>query len=94
MPTEETIRNVLRDLQSTYSLRKAHIFGSYADGRATSQSDLDLLVEFDRPSVSLITLNELKYDLEEQLGVSVDVLHAPLPHDAMIIPTKVVPLYE
>ena len=35
MPTEETIRNVLRNLQSTYSLRKAHIFGSYADGRAT-----------------------------------------------------------
>ena len=90
MPTEETIRNVLRDLQSTYSLRKAHIFGSYADGRAASQSDLDLLVEFDRPSVSLITLNELKYDLEEQLGLPVDVVHVPLPAGSMIQPQKVV----
>ena len=51
MPTEETIRNVLRNLQSTYSLRKAHIFGSYAEGRATASSDLDLLVEFDHPTV-------------------------------------------
>ena len=90
MPTEETIRNVLRNLQSTYSLRKAHIFGSYADGRATSQSDLDLLVEFDRPSVSLITLNELKYDLEEQLGLPVDVVHVPLPAGSMVQPQKVV----
>ena len=90
MPTEETIRNVLRDLQSTYSLRKAHFFGSYADGRATSQSDLDLLVEFDRPSVSLITLNELKYDLEEQLGLPVDVVHVPLPAGNLIQPQKVV----
>ena len=42
----------------------------------------------------LIIAGALKLDLEEQLGVSVDVLHAPLPHDAMIIPSKVVPLYE
>ena len=90
MPTEETIRSVLQGLQSTYSLRRAHIFGSYADGRATSQSDLDLLVEFDRPAVSLITLNTLKYDLEEQLGLPVDVIHAPLPDGSMIRPKKVV----
>ena len=87
MPTEETIRSVLQGLQSTYSLRRAHIFGSYADGRATSQ---DLLVEFDRPAVSLITLNALKYDLEEQLGLPVDVIHAPLPDGSMIRPKKVV----
>ena len=90
MPTEETIRSVLQGLQSTYSLRRAHIFGSYADGRATSQSDLDLLVEFDSPAVSLITLNALKYDLEEQLGLPVDVIHAPLPDGSMIRPKKVV----
>lgn len=90
MPTEETIRSVLQGLQSTYSLRRAHIFGSYADGRATSQSDLDLLVEFDRPAVSLITLNALKYDLEEQLGLPVDVIHAPLPDGSMIRPKTVV----
>lgn len=90
MPTEETLRSVLQNLQSTYSLRGAHILGSYADGRATSQSALDLLVEFDRPAVSLISLTSLKYDLEEQLGLPEDVVHFPLPADSMIQPQKVV----
>ena len=41
-------------------------------------------MEFDTPSVSLIKLNALKYDLEDALGLPVDVLHAPLPADSMI----------
>ena len=49
MPTFETIRNTLNDLKTDYALRKVSVFGSYADGRATAASDLDLLVEFDSP---------------------------------------------
>ncbi len=90
MPTEETIRNALQSLQNAYSLRKVHIFGSYAENRATEASDLDLLVEFEQPVVSLITLNSLKYDLEEALGLPVDVIHAPLPKNSLIQPQKVV----
>lgn len=90
MPTEETIRNVVHDLKSTYALRTVSIFGSYAEGRATANSDLDLLVEFDHPTVSLIKLNALKYDLEDALGLPVDVIHAPLPANSMIQPGKVV----
>ncbi len=37
-------------------------YNSYADGCATNESDLDLLVEFDSPAVSLVKLNALKYD--------------------------------
>ena len=90
MPTEETIRKVLSALKSAYSLRKVHIFGSYAENRATEASDLDLLVEFEQPVVSLITLNALKYDLEDTLGLPVDVIHGPLPKDSLIQPQKVV----
>ena len=90
MPTEETIRNVLQSLQDAYALRKVHIFGSYAENRATESSDLDLLVEFEQPVVSLITLNSLKYDLEDVLGLPVDVIHAPLPKNSLIQPQKVV----
>ena len=90
MTTEETIRSVVNSLKSTYDLRKVSIFGSYAEGRATANSDLDLLVEFEQPTVSLIKLNSLKYDLEDSLGLSVDVIHAPLPADSMIQPGKVV----
>ena len=90
MPTEEKIRNIVHELKDTYELRKVSIFGSYADGRATEKSDLDLLVEFKYPSVSLIKLNSLKYDLEDALGLPVDVIHAPLPGSSMIRPEKVV----
>ena len=90
MPTVEAIKRVVDALKSTYALRTVNIFGSYAEGRATPQSDLDLLVEFDRPAVSLIQLNALKYDLEDALGLSVDVIHAPLPDGSMIQPQKVV----
>ena len=90
MPTEKEIREAVEKLREIYSLRKVAIFGSYAEGRATSQSDLDLLVEFEKSRVSLITLNSLKYDLEDSLGLPVDVIHAPLPRDSMIKPGKVV----
>ena len=90
MPTMETIRSAVNDLKASYDLCSVHVFGSYAEGRATPQSDLDLLVEFDRPSVSLIRLSALKCDLEDALGMPVDVIHAPLPSDSMIQPRKLV----
>lgn len=90
MPTEESIRQAIRRLKPVYSLRAVSIFGSYAEGRATAQSDLDLLVEFDKPAVSLLQLNALKYELEDTLGLPVDIIHAPLPEDSMIRPGKLV----
>lgn len=90
MPTVEMIQSVVNGLKSVYSLKTVDIFGSYAEGRETAQSDLDLLVEFDEPGVSLIRLNALKYDLEDALGLPVDVIHAPLPAGSMIRPEKVV----
>ena len=90
MPTETMIRSALQNLQSIYSLRKVHIFGSYAENRATEASDLDLLVEFEQPIVSLITLNSLKNDLEDALGLPVDIIHAPLPKNSMIQPQTLV----
>lgn len=90
MPTEETIRRTVHGLKKAYALQSVTIFGSYAEGRATDKSDLDLLVEFEQPAVSLFTLNALKYDLEDALGLPVDVIHAPLPEDSMLQVGKVV----
>ena len=90
MPTVESIKDTVSALRETYKLRSVSIFGSYAEGRATPESDLDLMVEFDTPSVSLIRLNSLKYELEDALGLPVDVIHAPLPENSMIKPERVV----
>lgn len=90
MPTYEAIQEAVNALRTQYRLRNVDIFGSYAEGRATSGSDLDLLVEFDMPNISLIRLNALKNDLEDSLGLPVDVIHGPLPANSMIRPEKVV----
>lgn len=66
-----------------YSLKKVELFGSVATNNATEKSDVDLLVEFNKP-VSLITLSSLKLELEELLGKDVDIIHGPLSNDSLI----------
>ena len=75
----DQIKNAIIPLKSKYDLKHVDVFGSYADGSATDESDLDLLVEFETDAVSLITLNNLQYELEEVFGISVDVIHSPIP---------------
>lgn len=76
-----------------FSIKSIMLFGSYAEGRNTKSSDIDLLIEFDTPYVSLITLSAVKNRLEELLGVPVDVIHAPLPDGAIIDIGRTVSLY-
>jgi predicted nucleotidyltransferase len=84
MLTHEMIVEAVRKAAKEFPLTKADYFGSYADGLATGESDLDLLVEFDKPAVSLLTIIGLKHFLEDELLKSVDVIHAPLPEGAII----------
>ncbi len=55
-----------------FGVRSLMIFGSVARDEANSDSDVDLLVEFDRP-VGLFTFVRLKRYLEEILGSPVDL---------------------
>lgn len=64
--------NTHRDRLDEYAVKALFLFGSVARGEATSESDVDLLVEFDRP-VGLFTLLGLQSYLEELLGCSVDL---------------------
>ena len=53
MITKAEIINKLRDLKPVlyrdYSVREIGLFGSYADDSFTDESDIDLLVEFEKP---------------------------------------------
>jgi predicted nucleotidyltransferase len=84
MLTHEMIVNAIEKAAREFPLRKAEYFGSYAEGEATEESDLDLLVEFEKPAVSILTIIRLKRYLEEELSKPVDVIHAPLPQGAII----------
>lgn len=92
-----TIDTIARDVNETalsFPVKKIDLFGSYAQGSQNEKSDVDLLVEFDDKSVSLLMLSELRLVLEDKLGIDVDLIHAPLPSDSLLSINKTVTLYE
>jgi len=93
MLTVQQIADSVSVASREYPLRKVELFGSYANGNNTPQSDVDLLVEFTQPRVSLLTLNALKYRMEELLGADVDIVHGPLPADTMLEVDRRILLY-
>ena len=75
MLTVEEIRKVVAEIAPKYSLKKVNLFGSRANGTFHEDSDIDLIVEFAKNKiVTLMDLSGLKIDLEENFGVSVDVV--------------------
>ncbi len=75
MQREEVIRKLNQkraDLRERYSVKSLALFGSVARDEATPASDVDLLVEFNRP-VGLFGLFALQDYLEGLLGCPVDL---------------------
>jgi uncharacterized protein len=73
-------REVLEDIKAKAvpvltqaGVKKAALFGSYARGTNTQDSDVDILVELPEDA-TLFELGGLKVDLEEILKKNVDVL--------------------
>ncbi len=93
MLTVQQIADSVHIASAEYPLRKVELFGSYANGNNTELSDVDLLVEFMQPRVSLLTIGALKYRMEELLGKEVDIIHGPLPQDSMLEVERRIPLY-
>ncbi len=56
-----------------HGVRSLLLFGSTARNEARDDSDIDLLVDFDRP-VGLFALTRLQRDLERWLGRRVDLV--------------------
>jgi predicted nucleotidyltransferase len=56
-----------------FFVKSLAIFGSVARDEATEQSDIDILVDFDRP-VGFFHLARLQRRLEEMLGCKVDLV--------------------
>jgi predicted nucleotidyltransferase len=60
-------------LNKDFGVSKIGIFGSYARNEQEKDSDLDVLVEFNRP-VNLFEFSRLKTFLTNQLGIQVDLV--------------------
>lgn len=69
----ELIREHATELHNDYRVAKLGIFGSFARGEATENSDVDILVEFIEP-VDIFHFMRLQQYLSEILGRQVDLV--------------------
>jgi predicted nucleotidyltransferase len=94
MLTISEIRRSITDIAVRYPIKKLSIFGSYANGSANDNSDVDMLIEFLSPNVSLFMISDIKEQIESKLNKEIDLIHAPLDEDSLIKIDKVVDIYE
>ncbi len=69
----ENLAADIKTIARRHGAENLRVFGSFAKGVETASSDLDLLVDFE-PGRDLLDLVGLKQDLEERLGLRVDVV--------------------
>lgn len=75
MLTLDEIKKTLAKIAPKYKITKATLFGSRARGNFRDDSDVDLIVEFDKEKiVTLFDLSGIMIDLEEIFGLKVDVV--------------------
>ncbi|MCA9943846.1 MAG: nucleotidyltransferase family protein [Ardenticatenaceae bacterium] len=70
----EQIRNFLPELRQQYGIKDLWLFGSYVRAEQNEISDLDVLVSFENPNLSLIEFIQLEQKLGDLLGVRVDLV--------------------
>ena len=74
-PTLEEIAAAVASVCERHPVMRMQIFGSRASGRVHQGSDVDLLVEFlPEARIGLLEMGELKEDLEDVLGCTVDLI--------------------
>ena len=78
MLTVDTIREKSLPIAKKYKLKRMLLFGSFANGNATANSDADFLVEFALPEPSIFVVMGLREELSRSLGRPVDVVTLPL----------------
>ena len=81
--TIDEIKRRVMPVAKKYNLAAVYLFGSYARGEATAESDIDLLVDLTGSVIRGLNFVGLYNDLEEALGVSIDIVTA----DSLEVPT-------
>ncbi|MEO6077997.1 MAG: nucleotidyltransferase family protein [Candidatus Andersenbacteria bacterium] len=70
---KEAIQQSIQELPFADRIERIRLFGSYLHHSAGSDSDIDLLVDFNKP-VSFFQLGDIEDELERTLGRKVDVV--------------------
>ncbi len=84
MKTKEEVIKVLKRelpyLKENYGVSSMGLFGSYSRGEETEDSDIDLLVDFERP-IDYFKLIDMEDYLKEKIGVEVEIVTRPALKD-------------
>jgi len=70
---EQLLRHYRKDLEAEFGVSELGLFGSYARGEQTDKSDVDILVQFERP-ISLFRFIALEEQLSKIVECKVDLV--------------------
>ena len=69
----EELKKIIVPVLKKHNIIKAGIFGSFAKGASTPESDIDILIELGN-NISLLDFVRIKLELEDLLGIKVDLV--------------------
>ena len=73
--SQQTMIQLIANYFKTQPVMKAWLFGSFARGEETTDSDIDILVEYDENArISLLTISHMMGELEKSTGRRVDLI--------------------
>ena len=73
--TTDMIKTTVAEYFKTQPVLKAWLFGSYSRGEQTNESDVDILVQYDRSQrIGLLKISGMHIDLENLLEHKVDIV--------------------
>ena len=72
--TEQELINKLIPIFRQYPIKRAALFGSYARGEQTENSDIDIFLEFDENADLVRVFYGFWDDLEDKMQMKADVL--------------------
>jgi len=71
--TQQEVKYIILNHLKDYQPVSVGIFGSFARGESSENSDIDILVKF-KVAPSLLTLIKLENELSDLLGIKVDLI--------------------
>jgi len=67
------LKNIILNELIPYGIKSVRLFGSFASGSQKSDSDIDLLVDFNN-RISLLKIVKIERELSEKTGYKIDLL--------------------
>jgi uncharacterized protein len=68
----DLLRSHAKEIKTTFAVKRIGLFGSFARGEQKEASDIDILVEFEKPTFR--NFMDLAFYLEDLFGKKVDLV--------------------